>query len=517
MELSSDDILAAEMELCKRSFAYFAKRAWHVIEPSTELHWGWVLDAMCEHLQAITEGKIQNLLINVPSGTMKSILTSVFWPAWEWGPRGMPHLRYTGVAHEQELAIRDNRRCRDLIRSEWFQMRWAMKFRTDMDAKREFGNHMSGFRNAHAFGSMTGKRADRVILDDPISAKNANSIAHLKEAETTFLETLPSRINNYETSSIVVIMQRLHQMDVSGIILDRQLPYEFLCIPMEFEPERRCETSIGWTDPRTKDGELMFPARFSRKSVDKLKHNLGSYAAAGQLQQRPSPRGGAVIREEWWSWWSTPPKILWRRVYMDTAMKAGQINDYSVLQCWGMCDNGRIALLDQIRGKWEAPDLDRRARMFWSKHRAVPDAGVLRDMRVEDKVSGTGLMQTLRRPKQVADGSTLTAIPITGISRSRYEDKVSRARSAAPQIEVGNVVLPQNERWIDEFISEFNNFPTGAHDDQVDAAVDAVHDMLGCVNVRPAPIGAPEGCLGPSVVEGFAEPDMTTPLTMTDG
>lgn len=112
---------AVEQEVCKRSFAAFVQRAWPVLEPSTPLKWGWLLDGMCEHLQAVTEGHIQNLLMNVPPGSMKSLIVGVFWPAWEWGPAERPHHRFVGTAHEESLAVRDNRKCRELIRSRWYQ------------------------------------------------------------------------------------------------------------------------------------------------------------------------------------------------------------------------------------------------------------------------------------------------------------------------------------------------------------------------------------------------------------
>lgn len=494
--LTYHDALAAQKELCKRSFAYFVKCAWHVVEPSVKLKWGWALDAVCMHLQAVTDGDIQNLLATVPPGSMKSLLVGVFWPAYEWGPRDMPHLRYLGTAHEQELAIRDSRRCRDLIKSEWYQHRWAIKLKSDMDGKKEFGNDATGSRSARAFTSMTGARGDRVLLDDPISAHNANSQAKLKDAETAFLETLPTRINDPEKSSVIVIMQRLHQKDVAGIILDKGLNYVHLNIPMEYESDRKCVTSIGWEDPRTVEGELMFPERFSEKAIKELKRTLGSYGAAGQLQQRPAPRGGGIIKTDWWGWWKdvAPPKILWRMIYADTALEAKQENDWSVFQCWGMCDNGRIALLDQIRGKWEAPELKRRARQFWNKHKAAKGVGALRQMKVEKKASGHGLIQSLRKPDD-----NNPAIPVKGIER--LIDKVSRANNVSPQIEVGNVLLPEDAAWISDYTEEFDNFPAGANDDQCDPTFDAIEDMLGA-KVKPPPVGAPAGVLGPSVVNG---------------
>ena len=166
----------------------------------------------------MTKGEINRLLMNVPPGSMKSLLTGVIWPAWEWGPRGMPEMRFVGTAHEEQLAIRDSRRCRDLIKSEWFQKLWPLDLLADLDGKREFGNTRKGVRQARAFTSMTGVRGDRVILDDPISADNANSAAKLEAARIAFTETLPTRVNS-DKSAIVVFIQRLNETDISGVFL----------------------------------------------------------------------------------------------------------------------------------------------------------------------------------------------------------------------------------------------------------------------------------------------------------
>lgn len=453
--LSKADLLACERELCRRSLAEFAKLAWRVLEPAAELKWGWALDAICQHLEAVTDGRITRLLVNVPPGCMKSLLTGVIWPAWEWGPRGMPWLRYVGTAHEEQLAIRDSRRCRDLIKSEWYQSLWPVDLAADLDGKREFGNTAKGVRQARSFTSMTGVRGDRVILDDPISAYAANSAAALEAAKVAFLETLPTRVNN-DKSAIVVIMQRLNEADVSGVILSMGLPYVHLCIPMRYDPARNCTTEIGWEDPRSQPGELMFPERFSESAVRQLELALGTYGTAGQLQQAPAPRGGGVIKTEWYRYWTSLPAIEWRVITADTAQKTGEANDYSVLQCWGRSTVGQAVLIDQLRGKWEAPELVTHARAFWAKH-----AGC-RAMYVEDKVSGTGLIQTLRRE----------GLPVLAVQRNK--DKISRGHDAAPFIESGNVLLPRDAPWLSDFLTESESFPAGAHDDQLDPMFDAI-------------------------------------------
>lgn len=476
MLLNEADLLAVERELCRRSLAEFAKWAWPVLEPAAELKWGWAPDAICQHLEAVTDGRITRLLMNVPPGSMKSLLTGVIWPAWEWGPRGMPEMRFIGTAHEETLAIRDSRKCRDLIKSEWYQKLWPLELSRDLDGKREFGNTFKGVRQARSFTSMTGVRGDRVILDDPISADAANSEAKLEAVRVAFTETLPTRVNS-DKSAIVVVMQRLHEKDVSGVILDMGLPYVHLCIPMRFDPARRCTTAIGWSDPRTHEGELMFPERFGEAQVSELEKTLGSYGAAGQLQQRPAPRGGGILKEAWFQYYIAQPRLDFRFITADTAQKTGQDNDYSVLQCWARSVTGAAVLLDQIRGKWEAPELLVQARAFWLKHLSLPGAA-LRSIMVEDKVSGTGLIQTLRRE----------GIPVIPVQRNK--DKISRAHDAAPFIESGNVLLPIDASWMSDFLAEATAFPGGAHDDQMDPMFDAIAHVQRAPAIKTA-VAAP--------------------------
>lgn len=471
MLLTQADIIACEKELAKRSLAAFAQQAWHVLEPATDLKWGWALDAICEHLEAVSRGDIKRLLMNVPPGSMKSLLTGVIWPAWEWGPLDRQSLRYLGTAHKQELAVRDSMKCRRLIQSKWYQSRWPVNLTSDQNAKTKFENDKTGFREAMAFTGVTGSRGDRVILDDPHSVDDANSVVKLTADVTTFREALPSRVNN-DDSAIVIIMQRLNEADVSSVAID--LGYDHLMIPMRFEPKRASVTSLGWQDPRTVDGELMFPERFPERQVKELEDTMGSYATAGQLQQRPSPRGGGIIKTDWFRYYRECPPLEWRAIYADTAQKTGEENDYSVFQCWGRTTAGQAVLIAQSRGKWEAPELVEKGRAFWHAMK-VAHTVPLRAMKVEDKVSGTGLIQTLRRE----------GIPILPVQRNR--DKVSRAYDAAPFIEAGNVLLPEWSDWLDSLLAEASTFPAGAHDDQLDPMFDAIAD------VQFAPAEAPKG------------------------
>lgn len=481
MRLNSADWRAIEAELCSRSLAEYAKLAWPVLEPITPLKWGWVLDAICEHLEAVTRGEISRLLINVPPGTMKSLLAGVIWPSWEWGPKGLAHLRYLGTAHKQDLAVRDNLRCRRLIQSEWYQDMWPLALTGDQNAKTKFENNATGFREAMAFTSMTGSRGDRVLLDDPHSVDDANSSAHLDAGVKTFREALPSRVNN-EESAIVIVMQRLHEKDVSAAALE--LGYEHLCVPMRYEGESRTKTFLGWKDPRTKEGELMFPERFGEEQVQELERSLGTYATAGQLQQQPAPAGGGIFRQEWLQVWSVLPEMQYRMIYVDTAQKTAERNDWTVFELWGKGRDGKIYLLDIMRDKWEAPALLINARAFWNKHKGADKvvtgpgisakmrAGVLRKMGIEDKSSGTGLIQQLKTRGPNGE----VPIPVKAIQRER--DKVSRAHDVVPQIEAGNVLFHPDHEHMSVMFDELKKFPNAKNDDTVDPMMDAIEDML---------------------------------------
>jgi hypothetical protein len=223
----------------------------------------------------------------------------VLWPAWEWGPAGLASLRYLSTSYSESYVSRDSRRMRDLVASEWYQARWGDHVQLVRTGETSFENAATGSREGKPFRSLTGGRGDRVLIDDPHSTETAESEAERQTTIRIFRESVPTRLINPATSAIVVIMQRLHAEDVSGVAINLGLGYEHLMLPMEFEPERRCHTSIGFKDPRTYDGELLFPERFPREVVDRDKAAMGSYAVAGQFQQRPTMREGGLFKRAW--------------------------------------------------------------------------------------------------------------------------------------------------------------------------------------------------------------------------
>ena len=201
--LTPADYIAADREGCRRSLSRFLRRGWPVLDPGIPFKSNWHIDALSEHLEACADGQLTRLVINIPPGTSKSTLVSVFFPAWLWGPRGRADARIISAAHEQNLAVRDNRKTRLLIESQWFQDRWPVGFVSDQNEKTFFENDKTGWRLCCAVKSMTGRRGDFVIWDDPLSPEKAYSEVERETANRVFSETLPTRLNSPRDSVII--------------------------------------------------------------------------------------------------------------------------------------------------------------------------------------------------------------------------------------------------------------------------------------------------------------------------
>lgn len=462
MLLAEADFAEVEREACRRRLSTFIKRAWSVLEPGQPYVHGWHIDAMAEHLEAVTDGQILRLLINIPPGTMKSLMTGVLWPAWEWGPRGLPSTRFIGASHEATLATRDNLRMRRLIQSEWFQRLWPLALTSDQNEKTYFENERTGWRQSCAVKAMTGRRGDRVAWDDPHSVEDAHSKAALAEAERVFGETLPTRLNNPDRSAIVITMQRLHEADISGLILARELGYEHLCLPMEWEGPRKA-TSIGFSDPRTSVGELLFPARFPREVVDRDKKVMGPYAVAGQFQQRPAPAQGEEFQPDMIGVIDAIPAgvVEWCRGW-DLAATEGA-GDYTAAVKLGRMQDGRIVIADARRVQFGAHKRD-----AWIKSTAQGDGPAIRQSLPQDPGQAG--------KAQVAALAALLAGHVTHFS-PETGDKQVRARPFASQVNAGNVVMLRAP-WNRDFVEELRTFPNGLNDDMADAASRAYARLL---------------------------------------
>ncbi len=448
------------------SLREFIKLSWSILEPGREFVMGWHIDAVCDHLQAVTSGQITRLLINVPPGCMKSLSTEVFWPAWEWGPRRRPDLRYVSASYSNDLTIRDNRRCRNLINSEWYQELWGKSFKLvgDQNAKTRFDTDYAGFKIATSVGGLgTGERGDRFIIDDPHNIKDGESDAKRLAALLWFTETVPTRMNDPAKSAIVVIMQRVHDQDISGYILEKELGYEHLMIPMEYEPERKCFTCIGFEDPRTVDGELMWPERMTPEVLERDKKVMGPYAVAAQFQQRPSPRGGGLFQREWFEVVDSLPARREAVRGWDLAASDVHTAAYTAGVKISRCTDGFFYVEDVRRIQGSESKVERLI-----KNTASEDGYTVRISGPQDP-GQAGKAQAKYYMRQLA-GYDVKFTPESG-------DKMTRAKPFAAQAEAGNVKILRG-LWNEDYLDELCMFPFGKFKDQVDASSRAFSELI---------------------------------------
>ena len=447
---------ADEIRTRCRTLAGFVREAWHVLEPDHPCVWSWHMDAICEHLEAVSRGEITRLLMNIWPGASKSLIVSVMWQAFEWGPMGLRSHRFLTTSFSEVATKRDTRKTRDLIRSAWFQTLWPMKL--VREGETSFANSATGTREGVPFGSVTNQRADRFILDDPHSTKTVESEAERNNTTRQFREGALNRLNDQAKSAIVVIMQRLHAADISGVILSLKMGYSHLCLPMEFEADRRCETVIGFRDPRSYDGELADPMRFPAEEVAKLKAEMGYYAFAGQYQQRPTPREGGLFKRVWFTVVDARP-VGGKRVRswdLAATRKTGSNNpDWTVgtLIC---CDlDGRFIVEDVVRFRGTPFEVEKAILATASAD------GPLVIVRLSTDAGQAGVAQVDYLTLRLA-GHIVTSERETG-------SKEIRAMPFASQCEAGNVRVLRGA-WNDAWFGEVELFPAGQHDDQVDSA-----------------------------------------------
>ena len=446
--LTRDDVdkIIADKEIegvmCERSLEEFTRAAWPIIEPGTELKWNWHLSTICGYLEAFHRGEIERrLIINIPPGTLKSILVSVMYPAWVWIES--PNRRFLTVTNEQGLAVRDALRMKQIITSDWFQDNWPLALQADQNEKTLFANESRGHRQSQGItGATTGKRGDYLVIDDPIDSKQAFSDVIRNAVNETYDQTLSTRLNDPDESGILLIMQRLHETDLSGHLLKKiKTKWTHLSIPMRYETIDSFDAGkdIGrpeLNDPRKKKGELLFPKRFSKKAVEGLEEDLGEYGSAGQLQQRPVPSGGGILKSHWWRMWPNdkkPPNCEHVFLSYDTAFSEKDMKDaaYSAMTRWGVFWNEQrerycLICLGVWYGRVGYDELRKKAKEFEKLYE--PDAHL-----IEKKATGISLIQDLRR-----------AVPskIRAYSPGKGEDKVSRGHSVSPMFESGLIYIP---------------------------------------------------------------------------
>lgn len=441
-------------ELCRRFLADFIAQCWPMVEPDAELSWNWHLDELCSALEAVTRGEINRLIVNVPPGTAKSLTVSVFWPAWEWASNA--GLRYLTASYGAHLSIRDNLKLRDIVTSKWYRDSYGLELSGDQNSKVRFDTTENGWRIATSVGGVgTGEHPDRIIIDDPLTADQARSEAERKTARDWFDRTISTR-GMVRDRRIVLIAQRLHEEDLCGHLLGKG-GWEHICFPMRYVPSRPAtdKDSGHKADPRdhrTVAGELLWPALFPEQKVRQLEYDLGPYGTAGQLQQAPAPEGGGLFKRAWFPIVDAAPSGARRCRGWDTAGTEGG-GDWTVGVRLALLD-GVVFVEDVLRGQWGPGAVD---TIF--KQTAQLD-GHSCDQREEQEPGSAGKAVAAARAKLLA-GFDFVAVPTSG-------DKVTRAKPFRAQCEAGNVRLVRGQ-WNETYLQELERFPTGAHDDQVDA------------------------------------------------
>jgi predicted phage terminase large subunit-like protein len=532
IKLRDEGLRRDDADRCEKNLYSFVQSAWPWVDPSPFVG-GWHIEALCQHLEAITYGRLRDTIFNIPPRTSKSSIVSVCWPAWIWAQPydkryrlAGPQVQILSSSYAQNLSRRDAVKARRLIQSPWYQKNWGKRFRLtgDQNEKLRYENDRGGYRLATSVdGQNTGEGGDIIIIDDPNSAKELSEQV-LTTTNEWWDEVMSSRLNDPTTGAYVIMMQRLHMLDLTGHRL-RQMEESIaagendnvthVCLPMRFEADRRCTTVLGWSDPRTKEGELLCPARLPEHAVRVLERKMGPTIAAGQLQQRPEPKGGNIIKEAYWQLWNKQAAILNGVEYeprlkfpffsrkiasLDTSYTEDEENDYSALTVWGTW-HGRSRDEDFMTGT----RLDRGGRRLdaddeftrgggWGDQRAGIDQVMLtyawrercelnRLVRavgtlcarlkvdlllIEDKAAGHSVAQELRRLFTV--GRTWG---IRLFNPRKYGDKVNRGWAVQPFFAEGMVWAP-NTKWAQEVIDECKVVPRGDHDDYYDTVTQAI-------------------------------------------
>ncbi len=512
-----------DRDLYEGSLFEFVKAAWSSIEGS-EFKSCFAIENLCDHLECVTTGRIPRFLANLPPRTGKTAITSVCWPAWVWiqtqssflsGPR----VKFLCASYNSALSLTHSNAMRQLIMSPFYQKYWGDRFtlREDQNSQSNFANSLGGVRRSTSVGgTLLGLGGDCIVIDDPANAETEKVIetdADRKKVASWFQEVRSTRLNDPKQTAIVVIMQRLHQEDLSGVILDSDdEDWVHYCVPMEWDEIRRTSTIVlpqydygdekpePWTDPRTEEGELMWPERFGPVEVERMKSIMGPYLAAGRLQQAPVPKGGGIIMRDWWRTWDQVEArsygLEWSPTLkefppfelvvgsLDTSYGEKQENDFNALTIWGIWidrNRNRRAMLMfgwakrlKLNGIILKPEPGEPTHVF--KERQKKEWGLIewvadtckrykvKRLLIEDKTRGRDVANEINRLYARENWGVELINPV--------KDKVSRAHGVVPLF-TDNCVWAPNTKWAEDTIVECANFPKGAHDDRLDTCLTA--------------------------------------------
>jgi len=437
----------------------FTERAFAELNPSTDLSWNWHIDAIVDRLEACRRGDIRRLIINVPPRSLKSLCASVAFPAFLLGHD--PSAQIICASYGQDLADKLARDTRTLMQAAWYRRSFGPRLAAARPSAQEIVTIGQGFRFATSVGGvLTGRGADYLIIDDPSKPEEAVSDVLRERVNQWYDGTLSSRLNDKQRGCVIIIMQRLHEDDLVGHLLERE-HWELLSFPAIAEREERFEirTALGQYTHHRDVGDVLHPEREPREVLDQLRRTLGEYHFAGQYQQSPRPHGGGMVKEAWFATYTdaTVPRVFERVVQSwDTASKATELSDYSVCTTWGATEQDEYYLLDVYRAKLEYPDLKRSVREQHARWKA-------RTILIEEKASGIQLIQDLRY-----EGLECVTPYVP------QAEKVMRMLAQTPAIEQGRVYLPEVAHWRADYIRELTSFPKAKHDDQADSTAQAL-------------------------------------------
>jgi predicted phage terminase large subunit-like protein len=443
----------------------FILRCFIEINPQTRFLSNWHIELIAAKLQQVALGKVRRLIINIPPRNLKSIAASIALPAWYLGLNPSGHV--IAASYGQDLATKFARDTRTIMMSPWYKRLFPTRISPLQRAADDFATIQGGTRMATSVGgTLTGRGADIIIIDDAMKPDDALSEVRRAAANEWFDNTLQSRLNSKEDGAIVIIMQRLHQDDLVGHVLEQE-QWDVLSLSAIAQEDETypLDSVIGRRIITRKAGTALHPERESVARYNVLRASMGDFNFESQYQQNPMPKGGAMVKTSWLQFYG--PNDLPKRFSTivqswDTANKTSELNDYSACTTWGYFE-GKCYLLHVFRKRLIYPDLKRAVMDL--KKQFNPSSII-----IEDKASGTQLIQDIK-----ADGiSTVKGVePLSGM------DKVMRLNAKTPMFENGFVFLPKQAPWLDEYVRELTGFPGAKFDDQVDSTTQALEFLEG--------------------------------------
>jgi predicted phage terminase large subunit-like protein len=450
-------IKARTREKLLADLATFSRRAWREVESAKALEWNWHHELLCEHLMLAYQREELRLIFCMPPRSLKSKLVSVFFPAWVWAKS--PEQSFILTSYSDSLSEELNMARRTLLMSRWFQETFPGKvqFAVDQNRREQYKTLAGGQAIATSTeGTLTGKGADYLLVDDLLSPQQSYSDLERNNANRFFDSTLRSRLNDPGRGVIIVVCQRLHEADLPGHLNENEPGvWTTIVLPMESEEDEEIVFPLSGKVMHRKAGDLLHAARWPKSWVEKHKRTVGAFIWASQFEQRPAPAGGAIFKRTWFQQYEKLPEQGRVIIVMDTAYSIRKTADYSAASVW-LASEGKYYLAWVWRARVEYPQLKRMVEELAAAWR--PEAVV-----VEEKGSGQSLVQSLKQE---------TELPVVGFKVEA--DKVSRAHGVTALFESGRVHLPKAAPWLADFLGELELFPAGAHDDQVDTVTMAL-------------------------------------------